>query len=298
MRLLVLGANGQVGFELLGALAPLGDLVAATRSGTLPGGAPCERADLDAPDVLDALVERIRPGVVVNAAAYTAVDRAEDEPGAAFRANADAPGRLARTCARIGARLVHYSTDYVFDGQGQRPRREDDACAPLGVYGKSKRAGEEAILATDCEAWVFRTAWVYGVRGQNFLRTMLRLAAERDHLRVVADQVGSPTPARMIAATTAAALARGGPARGLWHLTCAGETSWHGFAEAIFARALAAGLVARPPTVTPIPSSDYPTRATRPAFSTLDTTALQRDFGLALPRWETGLDQVIAQLAS
>ena len=297
MRLLLLGANGQVGHALRSALAPLGEVVCTTRSGRLPDGSACERADFDQPGTLPALVERIAPDVVVNAAAYTAVDRAEGEREAAFRANAEAPAALAEACARQGALLVHYSTDYVFDGTGQRPWREDDPPSPLGVYGASKLAGEEAIRASGAQHMVFRTAWVYGVHGHNFMRTMLRLGADRDELRVVADQVGTPTPARLIARTTAQALRNSPQATGLWHLTAAGSTSWHGFAEAVFAGAHARGLLPRMPTVLPIASSEYPTPARRPAYSCLDTDRLQADFGITLPDWKEALSAVLDELA-
>ena len=194
----------------------------------------------------------MRPDIVVNAAAYTAVDRAEDEPDAAFRANAQAPRVIAETCAARDALLVHYSTDYVFDGSGTRPYREDDPTAPLGVYGASKLAGEDAIRASGARHMIFRTAWVYAAHGRNFLRTMLRLAAERDELRVVADQVGSPTPAPMIADVTATRRCNDLPETGLWHLTSTGSTSWHGFAEAIVERARAMDLLAKRPAVVPI----------------------------------------------
>ncbi len=297
MRILLLGANGQVGHELRRALAPLGDLVCTTRSGRLADGSACEAADFDAPDALPALVARVAPDLVVNAAAHTAVDRAESEPDAAFRANAEAPAALARTCAQRDALLVHYSTDYVFDGTGTRPYREDDATAPLGVYGRSKLAGEQAIRASGARHLIFRTAWVYADHGSNFLRTMLRLAQERDELRVVADQSGTPTPAALIAAVTATVLGRRPPQSGLWHLTAAGRTSWHGFASAIVDQAHARGLIARRPAVVPIATADYPTPARRPACSCLDTSRLQREFGLTLPDWREGLQQVLGRLS-
>lgn len=302
MKLLLLGANGQVGFELQRSLAPLGELVCATRNGRLPGGAPCAQGDFSAPASLDALLARERPDVVVNAAAYTAVDRAEDEAAIAERANAEGPGQLARWCQQRDAMLVHYSTDYVFDGRGTRPYRENDATAPLGVYGRSKHAGEEAIRTSGARHLVFRTAWVYAARGQNFLRTMLRLGRERDQLRVVADQRGAPTPARWIANATALALARlpakPDPARsGLFHLTAGGETSWHEFAEAIFADAQAAGLIERVPRVDAIGTADYPTRAQRPAYSRLDGRRLYDGFGLRLPEWRRGVAEVVAEMA-
>jgi dTDP-4-dehydrorhamnose reductase len=207
VKLLLLGANGQVGHELRRSLSPLGEVIAATRDGNLSDGGSCEIVDFDHPQSLAALVERIAPDVVVNAAAWTAVDLAERERDAAFRANAEAPRVLAETCARRGVRLVHYSTDYVFDGRGTRPYREDDPTSPLGVYGKSKLAGEEAIRASGADHMILRTAWVYAPRGRNFLLTMLRLGAERDRLRVVADQFGTPTGAALISDATAQAIA-------------------------------------------------------------------------------------------
>ncbi|MFZ5636777.1 MAG: dTDP-4-dehydrorhamnose reductase [Pseudomonadota bacterium] len=296
MTILLLGANGQVGRELRRSLAALGEVVPATRSGALEDGRPCERADFDAPESLPALIERVAPGIVVNAAAFTAVDRAEAEREAAFRANAEAPSRIAAACAAREALLVHYSTDYVFDGRGDRPYRESDATAPLGVYGASKLAGEEAIRGSEARHLMFRTAWVYAAHGHNFMRTMLRLAAERDELRVVADQIGTPTPAALIADVTAAALAHAPAVSGLWHLTAAGRTSWHGFAEAIVAGAHARGLLARSPRVTPIATADYPTPAKRPAWSVLDTARLRADFGVDLPLWSDALSAVLDTL--
>lgn len=296
MKLLVLGANGQVGFELLRALKPLGQVIATTRSGALEDGTPCETADFDQPQTLAALVERIAPDVVVNAAAWTAVDKAEAEPEAAARANAQAPGVLAQACAARDALLVHYSTDYVFPGDGAAPYREDDATAPLGVYGATKLAGEDAIRASGARHMIFRTAWVYAARGGNFLRTMLRVGAQRDQLSVVADQVGTPTPAWLIADATAAAIADAEGRSGTWHLTASGVTSWHGFAEAIFAEAVARGLLECAPHVAAITTAQYPTPARRPAYSCLDNTRFQQDFGFVLPQWETGLSQVMASL--
>ncbi|WP_379653909.1 dTDP-4-dehydrorhamnose reductase [Pseudoxanthomonas sp. UC19_8] len=296
MTLLLLGANGQVGRELRRALAPLGEVVCTTRSGTLEDGAACEVADFDRPESLPALLDRLAPTVVVNAAAYTAVDKAEEDRDAAFRANAESPGALARWCAAHGVPLVHYSTDYVFDGQGTAPYAVDAPTAPLGVYGASKLAGEEAVRAAGGQHLIFRTAWVYASHGKNFLLTMLRVGAQRDELRVVADQIGTPTSAALIADVTAQVLRQGTEASGTWHLTAAGQTSWHGFAEAIFARAVAAGLLPLAPQVVAIPTSEYPTPARRPAYSCLDTTTLRRDFGIDLPAWETALDSVVAEL--
>ncbi|WP_448132968.1 dTDP-4-dehydrorhamnose reductase [Stenotrophomonas rhizophila] len=296
MTVLLFGGNGQLGQELRRALAPLGEVVATTRSGSLPDGSACEVADFNAPASLTALLDRVRPDVVVNAAAYTAVDRAEDDRDAAWRANAEAPGVIARWCAAAGVPMVHYSTDYVFDGQGTRPYREEDTTAPLGAYGGSKLDGEQAIRAAGGRHLIFRTAWVYASHSANFLRTMLRVGAERDVLRVVADQVGTPTPAALIADVTAQALQHSGGLSGTWHLTANGETSWHGFAEAIFAEAVAAGKLARAPKVEAITTAEYPTPAKRPAYSGLDVSKLEADFGIALPSWQDGLKRVIAEL--
>lgn len=298
MKILLFGGNGQVGHELCRSLAPLGEVVVTTRSGKLEDGTACETADFDAPESLSALIERIAPDVVVNAAAYTAVDRAESDRDAAFRANAEAPKRIAEACAARDALLVHYSTDYVFDGTGARPYREDDATAPLGVYGESKLAGEQAIQASGARHLIFRTAWVYATLGKNFMRTMLRLAAERDELRVVADQIGTPTPAALIADVTAVALARPFGRSGVWHLTASGETTWHGFAEAIFTAAYARGLIARVPRAFPITTAAYPTSAKRPGYSVLDTSELRSDFGVDLPDWSQGLARTLDELES
>lgn len=296
MTILLFGANGQVGQELLRALAPLGKVVATTRSGVLPDGSACETADFGQPDSLPALLDRLQPSIVVNAAAYTAVDRAEQEVDAAFAANAQAPGVIACWCAAHGVPFVHYSTDYVFDGQGTAPYREDEPTAPLGVYGTSKRDGEDAVRSAAGRHLIFRTAWVYASHGANFLRTMLRVGAERAQLRVVADQVGTPTPAALIADVTAQALQHPGQLSGTWHLTASGQTSWHGFAEAIFAEALAMGVLPKVPTVEAIPSSEYPTPAKRPAWSVLDNRRLQQDFGIVLPSWQDGLKRVMSEL--
>ena len=294
MRILLLGGNGQVGSALRERLPALGELRIGTRDGRLAEGGDCERADFDDPASLGPLVSRLAPDIVVNAAAYTQVDRAESEPDAAFRANAQAPAALADACARSGALLVHYSTDYVFGGCATRPCREDDPTAPLGVYGASKLAGENAIRDSGARHLVLRTAWVYAAQGRNFLRTMLRLAAERDELRVVADQHGTPTPAVLIADVTAQLLRRSPEASGLYHLTAAGQTTWHGFAEAIVDRACDLGRLVRKPRIIPITTADYPTPAARPAYSVLDCTKLQRDFNIRLPNWREGLDNTLA----
>ena len=293
MRLLLVGANGQVGDALRRSLAPLGDVIATTRSGRLDDDAACEALDLADLDAIAPLVARVRPDVVVNAAAYTAVDRAEDESELAFRINAQAVERLAVACADRDVPLVHYSTDYVFDGRGTRPYREDDPTAPLGVYGQSKRDGELAIARSGARHIILRTAWVYGLHGHNFLRTMLRVGAERDELRVVADQHGCPTPAWLIADVTAAILRRGIAESGIRHLVAGGQTTWHGFAEAIFGEAANRGLMARRPVVTPIATADYPIRAQRPGYSVLDTARLREEYALDLPGWQDALARTL-----
>ncbi|WAH63701.1 dTDP-4-dehydrorhamnose reductase [Xanthomonas hortorum] len=299
MITLVFGANGQVGTELLRALAADGAVQATTRSGQLPDGSACETADFDAPEALPALLDRIGPSRVVNAAAYTAVDRAEQDRDSAMRANAISPGVIAAWCAARNVPLVHYSTDYVFDGQGSAPYLEDAQTSPLGVYGETKLAGEDAIRASGAQHLILRTAWVYAPHGANFLRTMLRVGAERDELRVVADQIGTPTPAALIADVTAQLLRQRKPdTSGTWHLTAAGQTSWHGFAEAIFEEAVSSGLLSRAPRVVPITTADYPTPAKRPAYSRLSIEKLQRDFDIVLPEWQLGLQRVIAEIAA
>jgi dTDP-4-dehydrorhamnose reductase len=289
MKILLLGGNGQVGYELRRTLAPLGQLTVATRSGELPDGARCETLDLYAPETFSSLIERAAPDIVVNAAGHTAVDRAEDEPELAFLANAEAPAELARLCARWGASLVHYSTDYVFDGTANAPYREDHPTAPLGVYGASKLAGEQGIQASGVSHLILRTAWVYATRGRNFLRTMLRVGAERDELRVVADQRGCPTPAWLIADVTAQILGGGIRQPGVRHLVTQGDTTWHGFAEAIFNEAEIRGLIAPHPRVVPITTADYPTRARRPAYSVMDGGLLRAEYAVSLPDWRQAL---------
>ncbi len=298
MRILLLGANGQVGRECRRALAPLGEVIAATRDGALEGGGVAERADFSRPADVAALVERLDPDAVVNAAAYTAVDRAESESDIAFRTNAETPAAVARACEELGIPLLHYSTDYVFSGEGATPWPVDAPTQPLGVYGESKLAGEEAIRASGCRHAILRTAWVYASHGRNFLLTMLRLAGERDELRVVADQTGTPTPAGLIADVTAQVLSRGIDRSGIWHLVPHGQTSWHGFAEAILQGAHARGLIERVPRIVPITTAEFPTPARRPAWSVLDNGTLVEDFGLQLPDWQAELDGVLDALAA
>ncbi|WP_332672232.1 dTDP-4-dehydrorhamnose reductase [Aromatoleum sp.] len=295
MRLLVTGANGQVGWELARALMPLGDVVALDRS----------RCDLSRPETLARLVADVAPDVIVNAAAYTAVDRAESEEALATTVNGTAAGELARAAKTARALLVHYSTDYVFDGTNASPYDEDDPVAPLNAYGRSKFAGETGVRASGCDHLILRTTWVFAARGGNFVRTMLRLGAERETLRVVADQVGAPTWARNIADATALVVAqaqaerhRAAFASGVFNLASRGATSWHGFAEAIFAEARArlpeGSLKVR--TVEPIPSADYPTPAARPANSCLSPGRLQARFGVVMPRWEDALGRCLDEM--
>ena len=284
MKILLTGCAGQLGRELKRSLASLGELVACDR-GLL---------DLADPDALRTAVRRIAPSVIVNAAAYTAVDKAETETGLANAINAAAPALLADEARRLGAFLIHYSTDYVFDGTKATPYLEEDAATPLSAYGHSKRQGELAIAASDARHLILRTSWVYGLHGANFMKTMLRLGRERDELRVVGDQFGAPTWTRHLADATALVLSRREMAEGLYHFAAAGETSWHGSAEAIFAEAQAAGLLEKSPTVHRITTAEYPLPAPRPTNSRLDCTRFSRDSGLTLPHWRTGLADCLA----
>jgi dTDP-4-dehydrorhamnose reductase len=308
VKLLLLGANGQLGRTFLdhGGLADRAELVAASRDGVLTYGGSGEIADLAAPDSLAALLDRIQPDVIINAAAYTAVDRAEQEPELANRINGEAVGMLGAWAKEHAALVIHYSTDYVFDGGQSQPYAVDATTAPLGAYGRSKLAGEQALRDSGADHLILRTAWVYAAHSQNFLRTMLRLGSERDELRVVADQHGAPTDTTLIVRASVAALDRWQQAdtaqrqqlSGTHHLVASGATTWHGFASAIFERATTRGLIARKPRVIPIVSADFPTPAVRPAWSLLDNTGFQRHFEFPLPDWQQGLDEVMHQLAT
>ncbi|KAB8316070.1 dTDP-4-dehydrorhamnose reductase [Tolypothrix campylonemoides VB511288] len=291
MKLLLLGAGGQVGRALSRTLPSLGTVVPTTRSGVLVDGTPCEALDVADAAAVGRMIERVAPDVVVNAVAYTAVDRAEDDVETAYAVNARAPAAMAAACADVGATLVHYSTDYVFDGTATRPYREDDPTAPLGVYGASKLAGERAVADSGARHLILRTAWVYDLHGHNFLRTMLRLAAERDELRVVDDQRGTPTPVWLIAETTTALLRTPDVPGGILHLTASGEASWCEFAGAIIQRGVSTGLLHRSPRLVPISTGDYPTRARRPAYTVLDTSRLSRY--VVLPSWRNALDSTL-----
>jgi len=284
MRILLTGAGGQLGHELSRGLAPLGSLVACTREG----------CDLERPEHLREVIRRHAPDVIVNAAAYTAVDRAESEPDRAAAVNRDAVAVMADEARQIGASVVHYSTDYVFDGTTTGWYRETDPTHPLGVYGQTKWEGEEALRASGVPHLILRTSWVVGAHGANFAKTMLRLAATRDTLRVVADQIGAPTSTALISEVTLAMLrrlSRDGTARfpfGTYHLAAAGETSWHAYARFVFSEA---GL--DPARVHPITTAEYPTAARRPANSRLDTSLLRDTFGLTLPDWSKGVREVV-----
>lgn len=297
MTILLLGKDGQVGWQLQRSLAPHGKVVACSRA----------ECDLGNFDQLRTLVRQVNPTVIVNASAYTAVDRAESEPDLALRINAEAPGVLAEESARIGALLIHYSTDYVFDGNKETPYVESDATGPQSVYGQTKLAGEQAIAAVNCRSVIFRTSWVFGARGGNFVKTMLRLAREKESLNVVNDQVGSPTPAALIATVSGVVLAMlhhgqtmaPGEHR-LYHLAAANPVSWHAFAQIIIELAsVMPGFELRLPAeaIRAIPGVDYPTPAKRPMNSRLDCTHLETDFGLQMPDWQPYLARMLQLLS-
>lgn len=280
MKILVTGKNGQVGWELQRTLACLGDVVALDRSAL----------DLSSADSIRAAIREVKPHLIVNPAAYTAVDKAENEPEVAQAVNGTAPGVMAEEAKRLGAIMVHYSTDYVFDGSKAKPYTEDDAPCPLNVYGRTKLAGEDAVRAVGVPHLILRTSWVYGARGRNFLLTIRRLAQEREELKIVADQIGAPTWSRLIAEATAQIVAqrlsRLQELQGTYNFTAGGNTSWHGFATAIVEK----NGVAKQPRLLPIPSSEYPLPAARPKNSVLSNDKLHRDFGLAMPDWLNGLN--------
>ena len=297
MKLLVTGTTGQVGWELARSLMPLGNVIAADRT----------ICDFSRPETLAAIVREIRPDVIVNAAAYTAVDKAEKEEALATVINATAVGVLAEEAKKTGALLVHYSTDYVFDGTKPAPYVEDDTPSPINAYGRSKLAGEAAIRAVGCDYIILRTTWVYAARGQNFVKTMLRLVHEREELNIVADQFGAPTSARSIADATAHIIRQAQQERaggnfdsGTYHLTAAGATSWHGFTEAIVQSAVRQGLLNsdRLPKINPIPTSAYPLPAARPENSRLDCRRLLNRFNISCTDWQQALECVVQEIAS
>jgi len=296
MKILLLGMNGQVGWELQRSLAPLGELVALDFDSPGPLA-----ADFTQPEALAATVRAVAPQVIVNAAAHTAVDKAEAEPELARTINAKAPAVLAREAQALGAWLVHYSTDYVFDGSGTGPWSEDSPTGPLSVYGRTKLEGEHALRASGCQHLILRTSWVYAARGGNFARTMLRLAAERDRLSVIDDQIGAPTGAELLADITAHAL-RAVLAQpdlgGTYHAVAGGHTSWHGYASHVieFARAAGQSVRVKAQDIAAVPTSAFPTPAQRPRNSRLDTHKLQQAFGLNLPDWRSGVDRMLREV--
>ncbi len=295
MKILLFGKGGQVGWELQRSLAPLGQVVALDFDSVGLCG------DFANPAGLAETIRQLAPDVIVNAAAHTAVDKAESEPALARTINALAPGVLADEAQKLGAWLVHYSTDYVFNGSGDCPWLESDATAPLSVYGQTKLEGEHAV-ARCAKHLIFRTSWVYAARGANFAKTMLRLARERDQLKVISDQIGAPTGAELLADVTAHVL-RAVQTRpelaGLYHLAAGGETSWHGYAQFVIDHARRAGQPIRvsPEAIIAIPTRDYPTPAQRPLNSRLDTGKLQAAFGLSLPEWQSGVERMLDEIA-
>ena len=297
MKSLLLGKHGQVGWELQRSLAPLGDLLALDRYSTPHCG------DLSQPELLAQTVLSYKPDFIVNAAAHTAVDRAESEPDLARCLNAHAPAALAKAAAQVGAWLVHYSTDYVFDGSGNHARQEGEGVGPLSVYGQTKHEGEQAIVASGCSYLIFRTSWVYAARGGNFAKTMLRLAQDREKLAVINDQHGAPTGAELIADVTAHAIRRLVNTQnialgGVYHLVAAGETTWHAYAKHVIdqGKRLSPALDWKVSEVAAVPTSAFPTPATRPLNSRLCNTKLQKAFGLVLPPWQQGVDRMLAEI--
>lgn len=302
MRILVTGASGQLGCELLPSLEGLGDITGVDREVPDEAGGLL-RQDLGDFAAVESLLDTIRPDVIINAAAYTAVDRAEDEPDTAFRINADLPGCLAGWSKRNDALLLHYSTDYVFPGDGGRPYREDDPTGPLNVYGDSKLAGEVAVAASGCHHFVLRTSWVWSGQGNNFLLTMLRLAAERPSLNIVDDQVGCPTWARNLAHVSRRLLeqiprsSKDGP-WGVYHYCDTGVVSWFGFARAIFGAAVEAGFMDQAPALSPVDSSEFPQKAKRPAYSVLDTSRIRDRFDIEPASLEESLSRCLQELSN
>jgi len=302
MKILLLGKGGQLGWELQRALAPMGQLHAFDFDTPGPSQAPHLRADFSQPDQVAELVEVLQPDVIVNAAAHTAVDKAESEPELVHLINATTPARLAQVAARRKALLVHYSTDYVFDGSGHAARAEQDATGPLSVYGQTKLASEQAIAASGCQHLIFRTSWVYAARGGNFAKTMLRLATEREQLKVINDQIGAPTGADLLADVSAHAIKavqRDAALSGLYHLVAAGETSWFDYARFVIAHAKAHGRPVKvaDDAILPTSTADYPTPARRPLNSRLDTHKLCAAFDLVLPHWQAGVERMLTEIS-
>jgi dTDP-4-dehydrorhamnose reductase len=296
MKILLLGKNGQVGWELQRSLAVLGDVVALDFDSPGP-----LTADFSKPESLAATVRAVAPQIIVNAAAHTAVDKCESEPDVARALNATSPAVLAREAKALSAWLVHYSTDYVFDGSGSTPWVEDSPTGPLNVYGQTKLEGENAIRASGCQHLILRTSWVYGARGGNFAKVMLKLATERERLTVIDDQFGAPTGADMLADITAHAIratAQRAELAGTYHAVAAGETTWHGYARHVieFARAAGRPIKVAPGAIEPVPTSAFPTPARRPGNSRMNTYKLRDSFGLSLPTWQAGVDRLLTEV--
>ncbi|WP_158783535.1 dTDP-4-dehydrorhamnose reductase [Pantoea sp. BAV 3049] len=293
MKILLLGKNGQVGWELQRALAPLGNLIALDRHSTEYCG------DLSDPAGIAATILAVKPDVIVNAAAHTAVDKAESEPEVAAVLNTAAVASMAEAAEKVGALLVHYSTDYVFNGQGNKPWAETDATDPLSVYGKTKRDGEEAITAACSNYLIFRTSWVYAAKGNNFAKTMLKLAKDRDELSVINDQFGAPTGAELIADCTAHAIRKAKAQSGLtgiYHLIASGTTTWHEYASYVISSGREKGLELQVSKINPVATSAFPTPAKRPANSRLDITKFQQNFELTLPDWRVGVERMLTEI--
>ena len=294
MKIVLLGKNGQVGWELQRALAPLGEVIALDRHGEsgLSG-------DMTQPEKVCETLIRLNPDIVVNATAYTAVDQAESDQETAQLVNTDAVASIADSCRQMGALLIHYSTDYVFNGQGTEPFSESDSIAPLNVYGLTKAAGEQAIIESGCKYLIFRTSWVYARQGKNFLKTMLNLAAQREALSIIDDQHGAPTSAELIADVTAQIIPQvciGDEKLGVYHLVASGETTWYGYAQYIFEQAKSVGHTLKIQNVKPIPSSEYPVPAVRPHNSRLNNQKIQQTFNLNLAEWQAGVKRTLMEL--
>ncbi|MBF2067316.1 MAG: dTDP-4-dehydrorhamnose reductase [Calothrix sp. C42_A2020_038] len=305
MRILLTGSSGQVGWELQRSLAAFGEVVCAGRAASVNSEDNSLHLDLSAPETICSVIREVKPNLIVNPAAYTAVDKAETEPQLAMAVNGTAPGIIAEEAKRLGAVVIHYSTDYVFNGTQSTPYTEDDQPDPQNIYGRTKLAGEKAIQAVDVPHLILRTSWVYGLRGKNFLLTMLKLAREREELKVVNDQIGAPTWSRMIATVSADIVAQGqtdlvdfiSSNSGIYHLTATGQTSWYEFAKAIFENDPNKNQQ-KLKHLLPIPSHEYPTPAKRPAYSTLDTSKISKKFSINLYNWQDALLSAFAESIS
>ena len=313
MKILVIGGNGQLGFELQRALSIFGDVSITTRNSKCPAGYPCLHLDLSDADATSTLLEQIRPHVIVNAAAYTAVDQAQIEPVRAQATNTNAVATLGRKARELSAMLVHFSTDYVYSGENQIPWTERDPTAPQSVYGTSKLSGDLAIIDSECAHWIIRTQWLYAARGNNFMRTMLRLGAAQLEARanggevvpisIVNDQIGAPTPVRWIAGAVVSMISRwlqdltlpGQSRTGTYHLTAGGQTNWFEFANEIFQQAFVLGLLVEAPKTTPVSSKVFAAKAPRPRYSVLSNSKIAREFDIRLPDWRDGLAQTMAE---